>query len=79
MLTSLQLSQLNLFINLLCFSISRWGRGPAALLLRSVSWAGHLGGVAAGCIYTEMKRQLNNNSAYGSFINLSRAFSAEDW
>ncbi|OEH80458.1 rhomboid protease, ROM6 [Cyclospora cayetanensis] len=79
MLTALQLSQLNLLVNAVCYLISRVGRGRISMLLRGVSWPGHLGGIAAGWLYTEYKRRIEGDPRWGSFLNLSYTFSASDW
>lgn len=79
MLTALQLSQLNLLVNGGCYLWSRLGTGRIARILGGVSWMGHLGGIAAGCLFAAYKRHFCQDPRWGSFRNLSRTFSASDW
>ncbi|KAL8272627.1 hypothetical protein Esti_003415 [Eimeria stiedai] len=79
MLTALQLSQLNVAVNGGLYLLSRFGKGPVARALQGVSWVGHLGGIAAGCLFSAYKRHVAHDNNWGSFTNLSRNFSAADW
>ncbi|KAL8455540.1 hypothetical protein Emag_000669 [Eimeria magna] len=79
MLTALQLSQLNLLVNGGLYMLSRFGKGRVARALQGVSWVGHLGGIAAGCLFAAYKRHITHDKNWGSFTNLSRTFSATDW
>ncbi|KAL8438385.1 hypothetical protein ACSSS7_000234 [Eimeria intestinalis] len=79
MLTALQLSQLNVAVNGGLYLLSRFGKGRLARALRGVSWVGHLGGIAAGCLFSAYKRHVAHDRNWGSFTNLSRTFSAADW
>ncbi|KAL8447034.1 hypothetical protein Emed_004622 [Eimeria media] len=79
MLTALQLSQLNLLVNGGLYLLSRFGKGRVARALQGVSWVGHLGGIAAGCLFAAYKRHVAHDKNWGSFTNLSRTFSAADW
>lgn len=79
MLTALQLSQLSLALNACCFLFAKFGSGKAAALLQGVSWVGHLGGVAAGIVYSQFKRIWEGDARWGPFVHLSRTFSKTDW
>ncbi|PFH38347.1 rhomboid protease ROM6 [Besnoitia besnoiti] len=83
--TALQLVQAALCIETAMAFLSRpamLARFPSSRFLRfaqGISWTGHLGGLAAGCLYSWYKRHSAGDRSWPGFVELNRKFGASDW